>query len=240
MDRNMTIGLVLIGIVLTVFTVINQPSQEDIQKAKLEQETAKQKSKEPQQARTETMVAEKSKERILSNQVTNNLDTPQAPVKKLSLENDHLKVNITTKGAQIASVYLKKYHSYDDFVDQKDRALCLFSDKDGENYLAIPGIPSTKNLVFNAETTKNAVTLTGNIDDQRKIVVEYALKEDHRLNYSIHLEGFSQDQQDRAQLKWYLNMKRTERKLSEQRKTTTICYQEKEEGMDYLSETSDD
>ncbi|MFM7663515.1 MAG: membrane protein insertase YidC, partial [Bacteroidota bacterium] len=237
---NMTIGLVLIGIVLTVFTVINQPSQEDIQKAKLEQETAKKAPKEPQQVKTDTRVAEKSKDRIESSQSTNKIATPKAPVKSLSLENDHLKVNITTEGAQIASVYLKKYNSYDDFVGQKDRALCLFSEKDGENYLAIPGIPSTKDLVFNAETTKNAVTLTGNIDDQHKIVVEYALKEDHRLNYSIHLEGFSQDQKDRAQLKWYLNMKRTERKLKEQRKTTTICYQEKEEGMDYLSETSDD
>ena len=240
MDRNTTIGLILIGILLTVFTVMNQPSQEDIQKAKQEQESAKKKSKEAQKAKPETTVAEKSKEPTLPNPLTNKIDTPKAPVKKLSLENDHLKVSITTEGAQIASVYLKKYHSYDDFVDQKDRALCLFSDNDGENYLAIPGIPSTKDLVFNAETTKNAVTLTGNIDDQRKIVVEYALKEDYRLNYSIRLEGFSQDQKDRAQLKWYLNMKRTERKLSEQRKTTTICYQEKEEGMDYLSETSDD
>lgn len=41
MDRNTTIGLILIGILLTVFTVMNQPSQEDIQKAKQEQEAAK-------------------------------------------------------------------------------------------------------------------------------------------------------------------------------------------------------
>ena len=34
MDRNTTIGLILIGLLLTVFTVINQPSKEDIEKAK--------------------------------------------------------------------------------------------------------------------------------------------------------------------------------------------------------------
>jgi len=34
MDRNTTIGLILIGLLLTVFTIVNQPSKEDIEKAK--------------------------------------------------------------------------------------------------------------------------------------------------------------------------------------------------------------
>ena len=33
MDRNTTIGLILIGLLLTVFTIVNQPSKEDIEKA---------------------------------------------------------------------------------------------------------------------------------------------------------------------------------------------------------------
>ena len=37
MDRNTTIGLILIGLILTLFTVINQPSNEEIAKAKKEQ-----------------------------------------------------------------------------------------------------------------------------------------------------------------------------------------------------------
>jgi YidC/Oxa1 family membrane protein insertase len=237
MDRNTTIGLILIGILLTVFTVVNQPSQEDIKKA--QQEHVKKTKKEVKQQPTETPTAAKKSQKTFPTK-ENKVKLQKAPVKKLTLENDQLRVNITTKGAQIASVYLKKYHSYDDFVDQKDRALCLFTEKDGENYVTIPGFPSCKELVFASASSKNAVTLTGIIDGKHQIVVEYALKENHRLNYSIHLEGFSQDQKDHAQLKWYLNMKRTERKLKEQRKTTTICFQEKEEGMDYLSETSDD
>ena len=43
MDKKTTIGLVLIGLLLTVFTLINQPSKEDIAKAKKEQ-AAKEKS----------------------------------------------------------------------------------------------------------------------------------------------------------------------------------------------------
>jgi len=41
MDRNTTIGLILIGLLLTVFTIVNQPSKEDIEKAKKEQAAKK-------------------------------------------------------------------------------------------------------------------------------------------------------------------------------------------------------
>jgi len=43
MDRNTTIGLILIGLLLTVFTLVNQPSKEDIEKAKKEQAAKKKK-----------------------------------------------------------------------------------------------------------------------------------------------------------------------------------------------------
>ena len=48
MDRNTLTGLVLIGLLLTVFTIINKPSEEElkaqqekVEKAKLEQSKAK-------------------------------------------------------------------------------------------------------------------------------------------------------------------------------------------------------
>jgi YidC/Oxa1 family membrane protein insertase len=41
MDRNTVIGLVLIGLILSVFTFFNQPSEEEIRKRKQEVEMAK-------------------------------------------------------------------------------------------------------------------------------------------------------------------------------------------------------
>ena len=41
-------------------------------------------------------------------------------------------------------------------------------------------------------------------------------------------------------MKWKTSFLQTEKLLSEQRRVSTICYNEKEEGFDYLSETSDD
>jgi len=45
MDRNTVIGLVLIGVILSVFTIFNQPSEEDIKKEKEKIELAEKKAK---------------------------------------------------------------------------------------------------------------------------------------------------------------------------------------------------
>jgi YidC/Oxa1 family membrane protein insertase len=243
MDKNTTIGLVLIGILLTVFTVINQPSSEDLKKARQEQ-TKTEKTEKPKAKKQPESTAENDPKIIRDQQPNKGFDVlpllPEAPIKKIILENERLKIAINSQGAGLASVHLKNYHSYDQFIKKQSQALCLFSDNDAENFLIIPGALSTKNLVFTAKESKNKVELTGIVDENRRVIVAYDLNEDQRLNYSVRLEGFTTQEVAKTQLKWYLNFRRTERKLKEQRKTTTICFQEKEHGMDYLSETSDD
>jgi len=56
----------------------------------------------------------------------------------------------------------------------------------------------------------------------------------------LKLEGFSKLEMDKVRLKWAMNFRRTERKLKEQRRITTVCFEQKNDGLDYLSETSDD
>ncbi|MBM3165507.1 MAG: membrane protein insertase YidC [Bacteroidetes bacterium] len=241
MDKNTTIGLILIGIVLTVFTVMNQPSAEDIQRAK----EAQIKTNKEEQKTTDNNSEATQNQKIEKVQQNNEPSPraskiPNAPIKTLHLENEYLKVGITTEGAQVASVHLKKYRAYDHFAKNENRPLCLFDKGNGENFLTIPGVTSTKHLIFTTNQTKNTLELKSALDDKRQIVISYSLTENYRLRYSVHLEGFSKDQVDEAQMKWYLNFRRSERKLSEQRKIATICYLQKEDGMDYLSETSDD
>ena len=89
MDRNTTIGLVLLGLILTVFSVINQPSKEDNKKkskAKIEQ--------------TDKVKAQKDKTKVVQANTGN--DTPElmkksVPVKGeiVKLENDKLIVEFT-------------------------------------------------------------------------------------------------------------------------------------------------
>lgn len=237
MDRNTTIGLILIGIVLTVFTVINQPSQEDIKKAKEAQKKEKAETK-PQKEANEGK--KENAKPIQKNPASTAPIIAQKEVKVVTLENENIKVQLSSLGAQLNAVYLKQFKSYDHYVKGKQEPLCLFSEKDGNNFLYLPGYTTTDQINFSTKAEKDNVTFESAFDASHRIVIQYTLTKSNQLDYSIRLDGFDSKVKNEAQLKWYLNYRRTERKLKEQRKITTICFQEKEEGMDYLSETSDD
>lgn len=237
MDRNTTIGLILIGLVLTVFTVINQPSQEDIKKAKEAQKKEKAETK-PQKEANEGK--KENAKPIQKNPASTAPIIAQKEVKVVTLENENIKVQLSSLGAQLNAVYLKQFKSYDHYVKGKQEPLCLFSEKDGNNFLYLPGYTTTDQINFSTKAEKDKVTFESAFDASHRIVIQYTLTKSNQLDYSIRLDGFDSKVKNEAQLKWYLNYRRTERKLKEQRKITTICFQEKEEGMDYLSETSDD
>ena len=243
MDKKTTIGLVLIGLLLTVFTLINQPSKEDIAKAKKEQ-VAKEKSNAKNKAgsKKDKKDSRKSSVNTRENQSVDAL-RPKQVIKatQVNLENDHLTVVLNSQGANVEAVYLKKFRSYDDFDKKKSESLCLFKAEDAANFILIPGVLNTKNLTFKVnETHIRNNTEFSYRQGKKLILVSYSIKDDYRLTYNLKLEGFSKLEMDKVRLKWAMNFRRTERKLKEQRRITTVCFEQKNDGLDYLSETSDD
>lgn len=209
MDRNTTIGLILIGLLLTVFTIVNQPSKEDIEKAKKEQAAKK---------KQENKKSENQGNHAAKQENTGN-DTPTprvtAPIKKatsVTLENKELQVVLNSKGANVEAVYLKNFRSYDNFAKQKKDALCLFKSEDASNFIVIPGVMSTENIVFDVIKKKNSFDFIYT-SAKKKITVSYGIKDDYRLSYNLAFEGFSALEMDKIRLKWKMNFKRTERKI---------------------------
>jgi YidC/Oxa1 family membrane protein insertase len=252
MDKNTTIGLVLIGLVLTLFTVFNQPKVNPKQTAKTNSEASVE-PKKPTKASPEKNVAGKDKAAAVKPTfVSKKPTTYPAPVvgvetQDFVLQNENLHITLNNKGAMVSKVYLKKYKSYDDYVNKKDNSLCLFKQGDAQNYLIIPtenGIVSTENKVFTAKRKGNGVTFTYDLSSptqkEKSIVISYALEKGNQLKYDIQLNGFSASSKAKAQLKWTASLRRTERKLKEQRKISTVCYDQANDGFDYLSESSDD
>jgi YidC/Oxa1 family membrane protein insertase len=237
MDRNTTIGLILIGLLLTVFTVVNQPSKEDIEKAKKEQ-AAKEKSQAKNDAinKKEKKDSNKSADKPKEN-ASGNVIAPKHAIKatQVKLENDHLTVVLNSQGANVEAVYLKKFRSYDDFDKKKSESLCLFKSDDAANFIVIPGVINTKNLTFNVnETHIRNNTEFSYRQGKKLIVVSYSIKDDYRLAYNLQLEGFSKLEMDKVRLKWAMNFRRTERKLKEQRRITTVCFEQKNEYNEFL------
>ena len=101
MDRNSTIGLVLIGLIITVFSVMNQPSEAEIKAAQKKEAAAAQKTEKKSKA------AKKSGASLEPN--TTNASAIVAKGEITTLENENLRIELNSKGGMLAGVYLKKY-----------------------------------------------------------------------------------------------------------------------------------
>lgn len=241
MDRNTLTGLVLIGLILTVFSIFNQPSDEDIKKkAKTEQVNAKEKAASKKESAKAADIKTNAKEK---KQVKEHLDE-SVKGEIITLENDKLIIDFNTKGGLVAAVYLKNYKSYFDFAKKNDKPLCLFKNGDAVNQLVLTskkGKIYTSKYLFDVKSkSKNAITFELELADGKIAQSYYLNKGKFDLDYDIELDGFENVTRNNIQFNWQAAFRKSERLFSEQRRVTTICYEQKNEGFSYLSETASD
>lgn len=239
MDRNSVTGLVLIGLILTVFSIMNQPSAEDYKK-KEKQKTAKVVEKE-KKSKEKAAVGNAGPEITPSDKKEEAKKVAQGKI--IRLENDVLHVDFNTKGGIISAVYLKKYKSYNDFAAKKNKELCLFQNGNAYNQLIIPiGNQKihTRHYLFevvkqDAHSIVFEAPLAGG-----KVRQTYTLNKNYDLNYNVELVDLKGVANENITLNWKADYQKTERLFSEQRRVSTVCFNQKNEGLDYLSETTDD
>ena len=141
-------------------------------------------------------------------------------------------------------MFLNKYKSYDSYSRELNDALCLFAKGDHlTSYSFFDGdqLIQTKDLNFELKNdSKTSVVLEasykGGIIRQTYKFKDKSFNIDYKVEF-VELNGIAKDN---IQLIWQTAFLQTEKLLSEQRRVSTICFDEKEEGFDYLSETSDD
>lgn len=241
MDRNTLTGLVLIGLILTVFSIFNQPSDEDIKKkAKIEQVNAKEKAAAKKE--TTKVAATKNNNGAEKKDKVYLVENVEGEI--VTLENDKLIIDFNTKGGLVAAVYLKDYKSYFDFAKKKNKPLCLFKNGDAVNQLVLTSkkgkIYTSKYLFAVKSISKNAITFELELADGKIEQSYYLNKGKFNLDYDIELSGFENVTRNNIQFNWQAAFRKSERLFSEQRRVTTICYEQKNEGFSYLSETASD
>jgi YidC/Oxa1 family membrane protein insertase len=251
MDRNTLTGLVLVGIVFSAYTIFMQPSKEELkaqEKAKKEQTIEKKKDK-------ASVNKPENKAKAHSTQDNKAVRTVSKG-ELIRLENEQLIVDFSTKGGRVAAVYLKEYESYADYAkrpknERKDfnrqitKPLALFIDGDAVNQLSLPlknGTIKTGSLLFDIENqSKDAVTFVLELANDQVVKQIYRLpKTGYQLDYTIEMDGLKVTNPDAVSFNWDASYRRTERLLSEQRRVSTVCFYNKESGLDYLSEMGSD
>ncbi len=245
MDKKSIIGLVLIGLILSVFTIVNQPTAEE--KAKLAKEAAKKEAKADVKAKVADVKEVKaSKNATVQEKHVNPLVIEKGEL--VRLENEKLIVDFSTQGGKVAAVYLKEFQSYKDFAAKKSKKvpLKLFQDGDASNELVFPINGKdfrTGKLAFEVKKqTKNSIVLAVSPNEGQSIEYVYKLnKNAYDLDYTVNLKGFDgKVTPQNIELKWKTAFRKTERLFKSQRMVSTVCFNYDEKGLDYLSETADD
>ncbi len=252
MDKNTIIGLVMIGLILSVFTIFNKPTEEEIkaEKAKLEQK-AKDKSDVEKTIETKGVVAESNVNDTLNTSIDDSVINKKTITNQsnkgeiVRLENEKLIIDFDTKGGQIAAVRLKEFETFHEYAKQdgKITPLAFFKKGDATNSVILPMLDGTEintaNVIFNIkEQTKSRIVFEWKKSEKEVIEFVYSFKKDaYDIDYTINIRGFGGKVTPKnVMFNWEASLRKTERLFSEQRRVSTVCFKYEQEGFDWLSE----
>lgn len=262
MDRNSVIGLALIFLILMGTIFINQPTVEEAQRLKRQQDSLAALAIEEQQfadsvARASvpviddsTSVAVDSMERYGKYGMFAHLTQGQDGV--ALFENEKIQIEISKKGGAPQKVWLKPYfRALKEGQETKD-PLILF--EAGENRLNYTFVTKdgkqirTDQLYFTPSQEKLSVTgdsamltMTAAINAETFIQQVYTLDKDgFMVGYDLITKGFDKviaPSNRNVHLTWSLDVPLQEQSVKNERNMSTVYYQESNGDYDYIGET---
>lgn len=240
MDRNNIIGLVLIFAIFAGSFYLMKPSEQEIKKEQALQDSLK-----------------NVKEGVVQNKVANTTDTvvlDSATLAKpfgatkvgqeqiVTLENDLLVVQLSSKGGKVKSVQLKGEKNFDGtplyLLEGENNKFGFLFNAAGQNI-------NTSELFFTvANSSTNAATLRLNYKDGQYIEYAYSLSpKGYNLGLQVNAVGLQNaigTQQKTIALNWKATLLQKEQNIKSEREKSSIFFKDNEGTIDHLSETSDD
>lgn len=252
MERQQSIGVLLLFAVLAAWWWINAPTAAEIEEHNRIQDSI---------ARAEQMVDQSAVEAIQSEtapindsiQIIQNqgsygslASNTVGDEKVFTLENDEVKIAFSNKGGAIKSVELKNFNriSEDEKNNElKHKLLLLDNPKNRFEYLLpVNNRPpiSTMDLYFEANQSGNAIEFTVNTAEGKQFKQTYSLGDNYELGYSIQSTGFNYESDKGVQLNWVNYLTKLEKNTNFEKYYSTVYFKEKGEDSDYCSCRSDD
>ena len=245
MDRNQVIGFVLIFLILVFWSILNQPTPEEIQQAK-EKARLEQVKMENEAGQTdnipEVLDAQESRDTAI-------LPTEQRRVEKIeTISNDLLTLNFSSKGGRLLSAELSQHDKI--FRDENKEKIItpvqLFEDeKNRFNYRLDlrDQIINSEDIFFNSSTNSNTVLFSATLPNGGTIEQTYTLPENsYTIEYSINFKGLNQylrrEEAILLEVDNYLDA--LEENVQFEKNYSTIYFKEIEEDSDYCSCRGDD
>jgi YidC/Oxa1 family membrane protein insertase len=254
MDRNSIIGLVLIFLILIGFAWYNQPSEEQLQAIKHQQDSIAMVQREADSL----LLAQNAASALNDSLNKNTFDTAAAKASYgtfasfskgeeqfTMLENEELLVTLTNKGGRIYSVKLKKQKRFDKsdlilFTGDNNRFAYSFNTADGKSI-------NTQDLYFTPVKSADgkSIDMRLTLADGQYIEQHYALIADNNqmVDYKLNLVGLQQTiaaSTNHIDLNWQQHIIHQEKNFANEVRTTTAYYKTGEEQPDFISESKEE
>lgn len=263
MDRNSVIGLILIALIVIIYGIVNKPSQEEIEQAKRRRDsleraqqeqvdtTKEEVSKEPEtkpsggeETEVATEIKDTSENKELQDQYGSFAVSAQGEEKFVILENDKIKLKLSTKGGRPYSVELKNHKTY------TQEPLILFDGKDnkfGFNFFADKRQIATNDLYFKnveqedslyAENNSQEAKLRLFASEDRYIEYSYTLEPGaNMLDFNIRFVGMNEvipNNYSTLNLDWEMYAPQLEKGRDNENNFTTVGYKHYQDDVDDL------
>lgn len=260
MDKNTILGFVLIAAILIGFSVMNRPSEEEIARQKSYNDSialvAEAQAKMAEEAKAviaaDSPAAVSGDTAAMAQYLESKGDFKNAAVgvdTVYTLENDYLRVSISSKGGRISNVQLKNYQTFDSLP------LELFNAEESNyGFTMVTNnnrVINTADLYFvpagNVTTTKDgSQQLTMRLQTTGEAYMDFIYtlpKADYMVQYAIASKGMQSVVPlgtNSLLMNWVTKMRQQEKGRKFENQYSSIHFKHSADNVDKLSESKDD
>ena len=227
MDRNQSIGLVLISLILLgyLFFFAPEPPKTNFENPKTDSLVSRRHERlQKEQAATISPANDSAQQAANAAKLGEFAAAGTGTAKSFTLQNDNVQISISSLGGQFQRVWLKKFKTFD------KKPLVLLDSASSHRSLVVE-TQSGKQidlhaLYYTGQASGNKLTLTANLGDNQAVEQVYTLDpEGYTVKNEVRLRGISQALADKpGAFTWHDNIKRNEYDLQTDRTRTTINY----------------
>jgi len=148
---------------------------------------------------------------------------PVAEEQLFYLEDDKLKLTLSSKGGRIVKAEIKDYVSYPDYINEQTNDVALYQDSTSQfEYIVQQGsqLFSTGDIIFDGKKENGAIEFTADIGG-KPFKQSYALSDiPYVLKYNVNVDRTASD----VKLNWKTKFKLIEKGLRSEREFTHFAY----------------
>lgn len=242
MNKNTTIGLILMALLIFGYGWYVQPSEEQIAMQRQQDSIA---NAIKQQAEKEQKMAEanrkaKAAERAKNDTTALFYSALNGKSQQLVLKNSSVELTLDTKGGVVKKARILG------FKDRNgDKDVTLFDGNEQSLNFMLAGKTTniiTQDLYFTpSNVTDSTVTMTADAGNGGAVILDYKLGKDYMLRMSVQAKGLSglfAPNYKEMDIEWSDKCRQQEKGFTFENRYATLTYKEKDGGTDYLSETS--